>query len=1096
MDAVPAPRIDDQAIRDLTDDGAYGRGAAYARSGAVRHIAWDDQANTLTGLVAGSAAQLYRCTIRIDLTAEPPRIMSARCSCPMQASCKHTVATLLRSNAGGAASVIRSPETAPRPSPVTAPPRPPSWRDVLDPLRVPGAQPLALGLELRVRERAPHDPWGPQRLRTATARDLAGTPQLLVGMRPMARSTSTGAWVRSGVSWDSVRRDGRRFGDAQRRWFADLYGITRDVYGITRDEADWVTLDRVDSALLWPLLTAAAAHEIPLVSAGRRQEVALAGPAEIAVELAEASDGALRLTPRVTIAGEAADMAHVRAVGRTGVYLFETRGTGIHLTLAPVTLSETAHALLTASAEVTVPADEAGEFLREMYPRLARSGHVRPAPGLKLPPPEPTSLVVTVAFRPRDTIDYRLHWHRPGSGTASYDEADQSDTNETALRTGVQTAWARAAPLPFAAAATLAGVDAAEFAAHVLPALEDLDGVRLEVSGRRRTYRELTGDPRITVKTVESTDPDWFDLGVLVEIDGRRIPFTPLFTALATRRKKLLLSDGRFFSLAHPALDRLRELIDESNDLIEWEAGPKISRYQLPIWSDFEDLADEAEPAVNWRDTATALRTIDHIDPVPLPVGLHAELRPYQREGYDRLAFLWRHRLGGILADDMGLGKTLQILSLLARAREDGETRPFLVVAPTSVLSTWRDEAARFTPGLTVATIDATSAKRGRTVAATAASADIVVTSYTVLRLDEEEFAAVDWAVLVLDEAQFVKNANTKLHRAVAGLRTEVTIAVTGTPMENTLAELWALLSLTCPGLFPSARRFREEYIKPIEKGKVPENEEDGPYRARRLERLRRRIRPFMLRRTKDLVAKDLPPRQEQEVRVDLSPAHRTAYDTVLQRERQKVLGLLADLDRNRFIVFRSLTLLRMLALAPSLVDAGDPGIRSSKLDALTERLEELIAEGHRALVFSQFTSYLSLVQDALNARGIDYAYLDGSTRRRDEVIGGFRAGDAPVFLISLKSGGFGLTLTEADYVFLLDPWWNPATEAQAIDRTHRIGQDRPVNVYRLIAADTIEEKVVALQQRKARLFRAVLDDDDLFARSLTADDVRDLFDA
>ncbi|MGV9193018.1 SNF2-related protein [Microbacterium sp. MC2] len=1085
---MSAPHIDDAAIRGLADSVSYRRGVGYARDGAVRYLSWDAHDGTLTGLVAGSAAQLYRCTIRVDAGARPPRIMSARCSCPVQVNCKHTIATLLRSNAGSAAAVIHAP------APAAAAPEP-SWRRLLESTHRPGTTPLALGVELRVRERIPHDPWGPRRLRTATARDLDGAPELQVGLRPLVRSPGTGAWVRSGVTWDTARRDGQRFAGGQRRWFADLYGVARDVYGLGRDESDWLTLDRIESPLLWTLLAAATARDIPVVAAGKRQQVALVDSAEVQVELSAADGDALRLTPRVTLAGADVDPAAVRPIGRTGVYAYAAQGTGIHLTLAPVSLDDTAHALLTTPDPVTVPETDTDEFLREVYPRLARSGRIRLEPGLQLPAPEPTRLVVTAAFRAGDTIDYRLDWHRPGAGRAPFEDTAGDDEHEAALRTTVQTAWGQAAPLPFAARATLVGVDAAEFAAQVLPALEQIDGVRIEPSGRRRVYRELTGDPRITVTTVETSDPDWFDLGVIVEIDGRRIPFTPLFTALAKRRKKLLLADGRYFSLAHPALDRLRELIDESADLIEWEAGPKISRYQLPVWTDFEDLADQSAPAAGWRETASALRTLDRIEPAPLPAGLRAQLRPYQRSGYDRLAFLWRHRLGGILADDMGLGKTLQVLALLARAREDGETRPFLVVAPTSVLSTWRDEAARFTPGLTVTVLDTTGVKRARSVAEAADGADIVVTSYTVLRLDEAAFAAVDWALLVLDEAQFVKNAATRLHRAVAGLHAGATLAVTGTPLENSLSELWALLSLTCPGLFPSARRFREEYIKPIEKGKVPENAEGGPYRARRLARLRHRIRPFVLRRTKDLVAGDLPPRQEQEVRVDLSAAHRAVYDTVLQRERQKVLGLLDDLDRNRFIVFRSLTLLRRLALAPSLVDAGDPGIRSSKLEALTERLEELIAEGHRALVFSQFTSYLALVQDALTTRGIGYAYLDGATRRRHEVISGFRTGDAPVFLISLKSGGFGLTLTEADYVFLLDPWWNPAAEAQAIDRTHRIGQSRPVNVYRLIATGTIEEKVLALQQRKARLFRAVLDDDDLLARSLTADDIRDLFD-
>jgi SNF2 family DNA or RNA helicase len=619
--------------------------------------------------------------------------------------------------------------------------------------------------------------------------------------------------------------------------------------------------------------------------------------------------------------------------------------------------------------------------------------------------------------------------------------------------------------------------------------------VRVDPHGRRRRYQELDGDPEITVSTVESTDADWFDLGVIVRIDGRSIPFTPLFTALALRRKKMLLADGRYFSLAHPSLDRLRELIDEAAELEEWEGGPRIHREQLALWADFEDLADVAEPAVSWRAVAEGLRDVDAVEPTPVPDGLRARLRPYQRAGFDWLAFLWRHRLGGVLADDMGLGKTLQVLALIAHARETGETRPFLVVAPTSVVSTWEGEAARFAPHLRVATISGTRSRRDASVAQAAAGADVVLTSYTLLRLAEAEFADVEWAGLVLDEAQFVKNPRTRLHRAVKSLRAAATYAVTGTPLENGLSELWAILSLAAPGLFPSARRFREEYIGPIENGKVPENQEGAPFRAGRLARLRHRIRPLVLRRTKEQVAAELPERQEQELRVELHPAHRALYDTVLQRERQKVLGLLDDLDRQRFIVFRSLTLLRMLSLAPALIDPVNGHIPSGKLDALLDQLDEAVAEGHRALVFSQFTSFLDLAERRLDAAGIRYVRLDGSTRRRDEVVDAFRSGDAPVFLISLKAGGFGLTLTEADYVFLLDPWWNPAAEAQAVDRAHRIGQTRRVMVYRMVAQGTIEEKVMALQQRKARLFRSVLDDDELFAKALTVDDLRGLFD-
>jgi SNF2 family DNA or RNA helicase len=347
----------------------------------------------------------------------------------------------------------------------------------------------------------------------------------------------------------------------------------------------------------------------------------------------------------------------------------------------------------------------------------------------------------------------------------------------------------------------------------------------------------------------------------------------------------------------------------------------------------------------------------------------------------------------------------------------------------------------------------------------------------------------------VLDEAQFVKNHTSQTHRLARELDAPFRLAVTGTPLENNLLELWAMFQIVAPGLFPSRARFVEEYVKPIAASASPVHGTDAAYGSARLERLRRRIRPLMLRRTKDIVAPELPEKQEQVLSIPLAPKHRALYDTWLQRERQKVLGLLDDLDRQRFIVYRSITLLRMLAVDASLIDPANESVPSTKLDALLDQLSDVLAEGHRALVFSQFTSYLRKVAARLDASGIRHEYLDGSTRRRADVIGRFREGDAPVFLISLKAGGFGLTLTEADYVFLLDPWWNPAAETQAIDRTHRIGQTKQVMVYRMVAADTIEEKVMRLARRKGELFDAVLDDDGVFSSALSADDIRALLD-
>ncbi|GAA1950748.1 SNF2-related protein [Microbacterium deminutum] len=1083
------PFVAVEHIRRQAQGGAYERGVAYFHDGAVRTVTWDPGSSVIESVVEGSGRSPYRCRIRLDPARPDHPIVSTFCTCPLEADCKHAIATLLASNRLVGEAV---------PGPVQAA----SWRALLAPPSRESATPaaLALGIELRQRVRRGGSQWAPVRIDSASPRGLHQFgADVLVGLRPLERSGRSHSWIKGAVSWEVLRRAGHPYGPAQARWFAELYSIARDMrlFGSFSDVAEWVTLDDIQSHLLWPHLATAAGHGIPIVPTRKHTDVVVAPSAEVVVGVEQTSSG-LRLGARLSIGADTVDADEVRPVGNVGIYRFRVRRERIELTLAPLPLPEPLRALVTARTGVTVPADDTEEFLTQHLPRLLRAVTVD-APGIDLPAPERPELVVRARFSPAHRLDFALWW-RYGARTIVPFDAPMSDDRdadgEETIRERVEPVWRDAGTTSFSSAGRLAGIDAAEFAARLLPGLEALPDVTVEIEGERPRYRELTADPHVTVSTLESTDPDWFDLGVIVTIDGRTIPFAPLFTALSRGRRKLLLSDGRYFSLSHPSLQRLRELLEEADDLTEWETRPRISRYQTALWADFEDVADQSEPAVSWRTTVEALRDVERIPSMPLPAGMRAKLRPYQRTGFEWLAFLWQHRLGGVLADDMGLGKTIQMLALIAHARETGETRPFLVVAPTSVLSTWRAEAERFTPDLEIAVVDATRAKRGIPVTVAAASADIVITSYTLLRLDQAEFASLEWAGLVLDEAQFVKNSQTKAYRAARDLRADVTFAITGTPLENSLTELWALLSLAAPGLFPSARRFREEYVGPIEQGKVPENREGGDHRALRLARLRRRIRPLVLRRTKELVAADLPPKQEQEVRIELGAAHRALYDAVLQRERQKVLGLLDDLDRNRFIVFRSLTLLRMLSLAPELIDPAHAHIAPSKLTALFDQLDEILAEGHRTLVFSQFTSFLGLVAARLDERGIPYAYLDGSTRDRDAAIASFRGGEAPVFLISLKAGGFGLTLTEADYVFLLDPWWNPAAESQAVDRAHRLGQTRPVNVYRLIASGTIEEKVMALQQRKARLFRAVMDDDALFSQALTADDIRGLFDA
>ncbi|WP_051265571.1 DEAD/DEAH box helicase [Nakamurella lactea] len=626
------------------------------------------------------------------------------------------------------------------------------------------------------------------------------------------------------------------------------------------------------------------------------------------------------------------------------------------------------------------------------------------------------------------------------------------------------------------------GMATVAFTQQTLPLLRSMD-LDVEVIGTALEYRSPDSDPVVEIGVADSTDRDWFNLAISVTVDGVDVPFALLFTALATGRP-LLLDNGIYFDVDRPEFHQLRHLIEQARELADPETGElRINPLHAGLWEELVALGVVNEQSEAWRSSVDGLLDLTELPAPPPPASFRAELRAYQLTGYHWLMFLWQQRLGGILADDMGLGKTVQALAAVQQMVDGGERRPVLVVAPTSVVGNWATEAAKFAPELGVAVVSETLRRRGKPLTEVADGAAIVVTSYALLRLEYDSYAGIDWAAAFLDEAQAVKNHRAKTYQCARRLPADFKLAITGTPLENNLMELWALLSIVAPGLFPDPEKFTEHYRHPIERGTDPQA----------LEVLRRRIRPLMLRRTKELVATELPPKQEQVLSVELYPKHRKIYQTQLARERQKVLGLLDDVQRNRFEILQALTKLRQLALSAWLVDEEHAGVPSAKIDTLVEQLTELASEGHRALVFSQFTRFLGQVRDRLTAEGIEHVYLDGRTKNRQAKVAEFTTGTAPVFLISLKAGGFGLNLTEADYCFVLDPWWNPAAEAQAIDRTHRIGQTRPVMVYRLISADTIEEKVLALQQSKRDLFARVIEDGGQLGSALTVDDLRGL---
>jgi superfamily II DNA or RNA helicase len=477
------------------------------------------------------------------------------------------------------------------------------------------------------------------------------------------------------------------------------------------------------------------------------------------------------------------------------------------------------------------------------------------------------------------------------------------------------------------------------------------------------------------------------------------------------------------------------------------DVDKKIPLAALPALGELCEALDEPKPPELSR-LAPLLDGFTGIPRAPLPRDLLATLRTYQEAGVDWLAFLRSAGLGAILADDMGLGKTLQTLCVL-----DGRT---LVVCPKSVVYNWAEEIARFRPGLRVATYHGPKRELSP-------RADVTLTTYAVLRLDTDKLAAESWDAIVLDEAQAIKNAYSQTAVAAFALRGAFRIALSGTPVENRLEELWSLMHFANPGLLGGRGNFQELYAQPIGLG-------DATSAAR----LRAKIRPFMLRRLKREVAPELPPRTDALLHVDLDETERAVYDAVRAATKKEVTEKLAQ-GGGTLAVLEALLRLRQAACHSGLVP-GQHAATSSKIERLLEALEEANAEGHKALVFSQWTSLLDLVEPHLVAAGLRFTRLDGSTNDRGSVVSEFQSeGGPPIMLVSLKAGGTGLNLTAADHVFLLDPWWNPAVEDQAADRAHRIGQERPVMVYRMVAKDTVEEKIFALQGKKRALADAAL---------------------
>jgi non-specific serine/threonine protein kinase len=574
---------------------------------------------------------------------------------------------------------------------------------------------------------------------------------------------------------------------------------------------------------------------------------------------------------------------------------------------------------------------------------------------------------------------------------------------------------------------------------------------------------------------------DWFDLEAVVEYGDQQIALKEVRKALKRGEKYIKLADGSIGQIPEHWLEKYKHLWNLAE---ETETGFRVSDMHLALVDDLLADAAQIETPPDLPQRRERLRSFEQIAPQVLPQGFVGELRPYQKSGFDWLHFLREYRFGGILADDMGLGKTIQVLAYLQALREQGSGSVVsLLVVPKSLLTNWQRESAKFTPELKFLEYMGTARQKDT---ALFNDYDVILTTYGTMLRDIELLRTYRFHYAILDESQAIKNPLAQSSKAARSLNAEHRLVMTGTPVENNTFELWSQFAFTNPGLLGNMEYFRKEFATPIESGR-----DEGTAAT-----LRKLVYPFILRRTKEQVAPELPPRTERILYTDMETHQRKLYTQTRERYRAELLGLIESegLDDARMKILEGLLRLRQIAIHPALVEPTYHG-EAPKFELLLETLETLKAEGHKALVFSQFIQTLAILKVEMAKHDLPFAYLDGQTKDRQAQVDLFQ--NSPTlsfFLISLKAGGVGLNLTAADYVIHLDPWWNPAVEMQASDRAHRIGQDKPVFIYKIIARDTVEEKILQLQERKKALVQSLIATEASFFKSLTKEDVKGLF--
>jgi len=617
-----------------------------------------------------------------------------------------------------------------------------------------------------------------------------------------------------------------------------------------------------------------------------------------------------------------------------------------------------------------------------------------------------------------------------------------------------------------------------DFLLHSIPLLTRAG---FEIFGEENLKSARLNRNRPTISLHISSGLDWFDVQAVVRYGDQEVALKDIRHALRKKERYIKLADGSIGQIPAEWLERYRKLFELAD---ETDTGLRVRDFHLPLVDTLLMDADESQVAAEFKERREKLRGFQNIQPQPVPQGFTGELRPYQKAGLDWLHFLHSYGFGGCLADDMGLGKTIEVLAFLQSLKEQGKRESAsLLVVPKSLIANWLREAERFAPGLRILEYVGNFRPKSLPVFD---EHDLVLTTYGTMLRDIEFLRSYRFLYAILDESQNIKNPLAQSSKAARLINAKHRLVLTGTPVENNTFDLWSQFAFLNPGLLGSMDYFKREFVTPIESRASEET----------AQLLRRLIYPFVLRRTKDQVAPELPARTERVLYTDFEPPQRKLYNHTRDYYRGLLMGMIdtQGIDDARMKILEGLLRLRQICIHPQLVQPGYRG-GSAKFEVLLESLETLRAEGHKALIYSQFVQTLHILRTELDAREIPYTYLDGKTSDRQKQVDIFQNDPViPFFLISLKAGGVGLNLTAAGYVIHIDPWWNPAVEMQAADRAHRIGQDKPVFVYKIIARNSVEEKILQLQERKRELVNRLISSEGSFFKSITKEDVKALF--